>query len=422
MRISTVLFLLLLLSIAALARDVTLSGPSAIKLGEAVSYSYYVRYLPSLADTPCTDSTVGSIWFVIWDGTNAAFKQRIGGGGVSAGGGELKGSVSVNLVYPYYRSTFKAQLECADFEGYRLGAFRDSPLKSISVIYYKTAAVSGGAGAACSTTLKCPQSTDVCIAGYPDRGYCAPSGARERVGSISVSPASLAFTTGSAGLLTATCKTAGGAAFSSCPGLTWTSKDPTIIKVDASGNYQILKQGYTSITASSDGKTASVEVEPAPGVPITLVITPASTTIYKGSKVQLRVTCLDSEGKTASCGYSGNPMTFKSSNPSVATVDSSGTVTGVNAGSTVITASLVIGVGQVITKTATIGVAVTGGGGGGGGGGGYKGPKLLFKVGDSDVALEEIIGVAALVFVLLLVVYNFVLGGRLGEAPRRRRK
>src|SRR5206468_13062915 len=126
---------------------------------------------------------------------------------------------------------------------------------------------------------------------------------------------------------------------------TWSSSAPTVASVDATGLITGLAPGTTTIIATSDTKSGTAAIT-VTNVPVaSLAISPASAGVLVGATTQLRATAKDSAGNT----LSGRVVTWSSSAPAVATVTSSGLVTGVAAGSATITAT-----SETKTSTATI--------------------------------------------------------------------
>ncbi len=117
--------------------------------------------------------------------------------------------------------------------------------------------------------------------------------------------------------------------------ITWTSSDPSIATVDSTGKVTGLKPGTVTITAtSSDGKvkttctvtvtTDVIEVE-------NIILNPTDITITKNESEQIIAT-IEPTNATE------RELTWISSDPSIATVDSTGKVTGVKVGTVTITA------------------------------------------------------------------------------------
>ena len=118
--------------------------------------------------------------------------------------------------------------------------------------------------------------------------------------------------------------------------IVWSSEDPRIATVNESGVVVGVAAGNVLIAASSGGKSASAAISVS-SRPVTLVrVTPASGTIAVGSTGTLTAEAFDAAGDPAN----GLPVTWKSSNESVATINNAGAVTGVVTGSVTITATI----------------------------------------------------------------------------------
>src|SRR5689334_10346132 len=94
-------------------------------------------------------------------------------------------------------------------------------------------------------------------------GGAAPSGPAP-VASISVSPTSLSLKVGDSQTLTASLTDAKGVALTG-RAITWSVADLTVAQISATGTLTAVAPGQTSVTATSEGKTAAVGVNvPAP--------------------------------------------------------------------------------------------------------------------------------------------------------------
>ena len=129
--------------------------------------------------------------------------------------------------------------------------------------------------------------------------------------------------------------------------LTWSSSDTTLAAVDANGYVTTFKPGEVTITATTErGVTASCTLHLT--WPVTsLTISPASASIHAEETLQLTATAVTSRET-----FENKLVTFASGDDSIATVDSSGIVTGVSPGTVTITASTVNG------KTASANITV----------------------------------------------------------------
>ncbi|PYP94248.1 MAG: Ig domain-containing protein, partial [Gemmatimonadetes bacterium] len=96
-----------------------------------------------------------------------------------------------------------------------------------------------------------------------------------------------------------------------------------------------VSAGAATITATSEGKsgTAAITVTIVPVASVT--VSPATASIRTGSTQQLSAVTKDGAGNT----LTGRVVTWASNNTAVATVNSSGLVTGVTSGSATITAT-----------------------------------------------------------------------------------
>jgi uncharacterized protein YjdB len=139
-------------------------------------------------------------------------------------------------------------------------------------------------------------------------------------------------------------------------GLVWSSANTDVATVDANGVVRGLRAGTSRITLSSaDGRvraTTTVTVVAAVARPATGVrLNRTTLDINTGQSSRLTATVSPSNATLNGVGWF-------SSDPSVATVDASGNVRGVSAGTAVITA--VTDGGLTVTCTVTVSVRVTG--------------------------------------------------------------
>ncbi|HEX4684932.1 MAG TPA: Ig-like domain-containing protein [Gemmatimonadaceae bacterium] len=113
------------------------------------------------------------------------------------------------------------------------------------------------------------------------------------------------------------------------------SSDPTIATVSSEGVVQGLKIGTATITASAEGKTATLSV--AVVSPIDHIeLSPSSLTLNSLRETQtLTARMVPRTGAS----IDGLTLTLTSSSPAIASVDASGTVTAIAVGSATITAS-----------------------------------------------------------------------------------
>ena len=153
------------------------------------------------------------------------------------------------------------------------------------------------------------------------------------VGSVTVSPATASTHIGSTTTLAATVKDQNGTVVTNRV-VTWSSSNPAIATV-AGGVVTGVKAGTATITATSEGKSGTAAVT-VTGIPVgSVTVTPASKSLLVTQNFALSVTVKDSTGAVVT----DRPVTWSSSNTSVATVSSAGVVTAVAPGSATITAT-----------------------------------------------------------------------------------
>ncbi len=133
---------------------------------------------------------------------------------------------------------------------------------------------------------------------------------------------------------------------------TWTSSDTTIAVVSTSGVVTARKVGSVSIVATAGSGAATAKVSVVSALPpsissITVAPTPAFVAVH-GTQ-QLTATVRDSLNNA----IPGLTVTWQSNNPGVATVSTTGLVTGVAVGSVVISASIggYLGTSNVTVQT-----------------------------------------------------------------------
>src|SRR6266498_29643 len=155
------------------------------------------------------------------------------------------------------------------------------------------------------------------------------------VASVAVTPATGSIPVGQTLQLTATPKDASG---NTLTGRTmgWTSSNTSVATVSPSGALVTGKAaGAATITATSEGQSGSAAVTVTPVPLASVAVSPPTASIQVGQTAQLTATPKDASGNT----LSGRVVTWGSSSTSIATVNTSGLVSGVAAGSGTITAT-----------------------------------------------------------------------------------
>src|SRR5207249_11315361 len=168
------------------------------------------------------------------------------------------------------------------------------------------------------------------------------------VASVTLTPATASFNVGATQAFTATLRDSAGGTLTGRT-VTWSSTAPAVATVNESGVATGVSAGSASIIGSSGGTsdTAAVTVVPVPVASVT--VTPATASIIIGQTQAFTATLRDSAGGI----LTGRVVTWSSTATTVATVNSSGVVTGRAAG----TASIIASSGGQ-SDTATVTVAI----------------------------------------------------------------
>ena len=154
------------------------------------------------------------------------------------------------------------------------------------------------------------------------------------VDTVVVSPATARVFVGGTAQLGATAQDSAGNPLSGRT-VTWTSSDGGVARVNGSGLVTGVAAGTATITATSGGKSGSAAVTVV-AVPVaTVSVSPATASVAAGNSVPLSATPKDSAGHP----LSGRVVSWATSDAGVATVSTSGVVTGVAPGSATITAT-----------------------------------------------------------------------------------
>lgn len=166
------------------------------------------------------------------------------------------------------------------------------------------------------------------------------------VGSVTVTPATVSVIAGASTSLAVTVKDAAGATVTDRP-VTWTSSNASVATVSGLGVVTGVAPGTAIITAASEGKTdqSTITVTPVPVAQVAL--TPTTAAVFVGGQVQLSAAARDAAGNV----LPGRPVTWATSDAFVAVVSSTGLVTGLNAGTATVTATID---GKQATATVTV--------------------------------------------------------------------
>jgi uncharacterized protein YjdB len=171
------------------------------------------------------------------------------------------------------------------------------------------------------------------------------------VASVTVSPASASVEAGTTQQFTATPRSVSGETLSGRV-LTWTSSNTGVATITSSGLVTGVAAGTTTITAATEGisGTATVTVTVTPPVVASVTVSPSSPSAKEGQTQQLTSTARTSGGGV----IGGRATTWQSSNPSIASVSSSGLVSANVVGTVTITATT-DGISGSVTFTVTDG-------------------------------------------------------------------
>ena len=154
------------------------------------------------------------------------------------------------------------------------------------------------------------------------------------VKSVSVNPGSKTLVAGTSTQLTATVTDVTDATISD-PTVTWNTSDARIAGVSGSGTVTTSRTGTATITATSDGISGTASITVTPAAVASVVVAPKLATLAKGQTVQLTATVADKYGNV----IPNAPVTWSVSSTRLASVSSTGKVTGKRAGLVTVTAT-----------------------------------------------------------------------------------
>lgn len=172
------------------------------------------------------------------------------------------------------------------------------------------------------------------------------------VSAVAVTPATAALLAGQSLQLTVTVTGAGGVPLTG-RAVTWSTNAPAVANVSSTGMVIAFAPGTATITATSEGRSATARLTVS-AVPVAAVaVVPASATVAVGQTAQLSARVTDSTGAL----LDGRTVTWRSDTPAAVTVDGAGLVTAVAAGSARITASAEGRSGSAVVTVTPIPVA-----------------------------------------------------------------
>ncbi len=203
--------------------------------------------------------------------------------------------------------------------------------------------VSPGTAAITATTDSASGSATIVVSDVP-------------VYSVSVSPANVPLTAGSALQLTATALDAAGGAIPGRSPSSWRSDAPAIASIDANGRVSALAPGNARLTATIDGLEGSATVSVTAVQVSSVTVTPAAPSLRVGARLSLSAT-LYGPNPSVALSPAGRTVTWSVLNGGVAAVSSSGVLTGLSAGTTTVTVRA-NSPGQLTPAATTVSVTV----------------------------------------------------------------
>ena len=117
--------------------------------------------------------------------------------------------------------------------------------------------------------------------------------------------------------------------------ITWSSSAPSVASVSSTGVILAIAPGAVTVSATSEGRTATLAVSVLAPAPAVVDISPATVTLAPSQTASLSATVRDASGNV----MTGQSVSWGTTSPIVATVSASGVVTGVTSGTATITAT-----------------------------------------------------------------------------------
>lgn len=159
------------------------------------------------------------------------------------------------------------------------------------------------------------------------------------VASVTVAPGTAGGSVGQSAQFTATVKDAAGNVLTG-QSVTWTTSDPAVVTVNATGYATAVGGGSALITATAGGQSGQAAVTVTgstipTGTLASIRVSPGTVSVAAGTSAQLSAAPLDAGG----LALTGVALTWASSAPAVASVNASGLVTALTTGNATITAT-----------------------------------------------------------------------------------
>ncbi len=336
--------------------SVTLSGETSVTAGDTVTFTYTITPSDATVQDVKWSSSDESVIKVDADGTAVVLKNGVATITVTTVDGEKTASAKI-LASPLLVSSLSLDVTsltlAAGEEGKLVAtvAPENATNKKLSwkslTTSVATVDAEGNVKAVKPGTAKIRVST---TDGSKLNAECEVTVTKAKVAvtGVSLDNTLLLISVGESRKLSATVKPSG----ATNKEVSWTSNNESVATVDSNGNVKGLKEGSATITVTTkDGsKTATCKVT---------VSKPVSTIAVTGvslNKTSLSLTVGESQSLSATVSPSNasdKSVSWKSSNTSVATVDGSGNVKAVKAGTAKVTVTTKDG-----SKTATCNVTV----------------------------------------------------------------
>jgi hypothetical protein len=154
---------------------------------------------------------------------------------------------------------------------------------------------------------------------------------------IAVSSQQTTLPVGESELVTATGSFSDGSSQNLTTSVTWTVSPSAVASVNAHGSLKALTRGVAQVSAAYQGVTGDTSISVGPAALLQIALSPSSSSLPLGESEAMSATGIFSDGSQQNLTTSA---TWGSSAVAVATVNSTGNVTGKSLGSTAISASL----------------------------------------------------------------------------------
>lgn len=225
---------------------------------------------------------------------------------------------------------------------------RPIPGRSVQWVSSKPAVATVEAGVVTAVAPGTAQVTAT-VAGKNAHAAITVAAVLEPVASVALSLSDVALAPGTSVVLVATTRNGAGAPL---PGreIVWTTQSAAVATVGADGTVTGVADGTTTVTATSEGKSAqaAVTVSTAAGPVVVVELDATEASLEEGQGRQLVATPKDAQGEPVG----GRGMTWTSSDPGVAYVSAGGLVTAIRTGTATVTV-------KVDGRTASAAITVT---------------------------------------------------------------